>query len=378
MDNSSFLKILEFKDWFSRYDFTVKHIKVNQNLIPDLLSRPMKPVQIITNTHTFPLILMVKPLPAHASIIKNFPPGINFSCSLSQLKEYARNNLFYFMAKIIKKIKNIPEQSPFLPDTPFYLPFMLNPNAKFTENHLWYIWCAAILYIMPIFVPTEAMCQHLMNPKNHKSLIWTALEWYSPLEWWRIQLGPVLSEVRKRGMAPEAIGKLKTVLTVHRPYQIDPRTKFLICKNYADIWETIDDYPPSLKVTKDLMDYINFTNLHHREKTQIDTTCISHGNLPPQFKPVNPQEIGESSRQASQPEQDFQENIEQQFTQMNFEENPTDIEPLENLDEETIKQLIADSWQYESCQSRSYFSEDCYYSSSDPNMSPSHESIFKD
>ncbi|WJX18453.1 hypothetical protein P8452_08249 [Trifolium repens] len=88
MDNSSFPRILEFKnkmppdpqtlrlkDWFSRYDFTVKHIKGNQNLIPDLLSRPMKPVQIITNTHTFPLILMVKPLPVHAFITKTLPPG---------------------------------------------------------------------------------------------------------------------------------------------------------------------------------------------------------------------------------------------------------------------------------------------------------------
>lgn len=157
-------------------------------------------------------------------------------------------------------------------------------------------------------------------------------------------------------MALEAIGKLKTVFIVHRPYQIDPMTKFLICKNYADIWETIDDYPPSLKVTKDLMDYISFINLHGRENTQIDTTCISYGNLPPQFKSVNPQEIRESSKQASQPEQDFQENIEQQFTQVNFEENPMDIEPSENLDEETIKELIGDSWQYESRQSRSYFS----------------------
>nr|KYP76024.1 polyprotein [Cajanus cajan] len=53
MDNSSFPKILDFKsklppepqilrlkDWFSRYDFTVKHIKGKHNLIPDFLSRP--------------------------------------------------------------------------------------------------------------------------------------------------------------------------------------------------------------------------------------------------------------------------------------------------------------------------------------------------
>lgn len=57
MDNSSFPKILEFKNkmppdpqtlhlknWFSIYDFSVKHIKGTQNVIPDLLSRPMKPI----------------------------------------------------------------------------------------------------------------------------------------------------------------------------------------------------------------------------------------------------------------------------------------------------------------------------------------------
>lgn len=51
MDNSSFPKILKFKnkmppdpqtfrlkDWFSRYNFSVKHIKGTQNVIPDLLS----------------------------------------------------------------------------------------------------------------------------------------------------------------------------------------------------------------------------------------------------------------------------------------------------------------------------------------------------
>ncbi|KAH9680109.1 hypothetical protein KPL71_026421 [Citrus sinensis] len=53
LDNSSFPKILDLKNktlldkhllrlktWFSKYDFSVQHIKGDQNLIPDLLSRP--------------------------------------------------------------------------------------------------------------------------------------------------------------------------------------------------------------------------------------------------------------------------------------------------------------------------------------------------
>ena len=53
LDNSSFPRILDLKNktlpdkhffhlktWFSKYDFSVQHIKGDQNLIPDLLSRP--------------------------------------------------------------------------------------------------------------------------------------------------------------------------------------------------------------------------------------------------------------------------------------------------------------------------------------------------
>ncbi|KAK2638942.1 hypothetical protein Ddye_026737 [Dipteronia dyeriana] len=62
MDNSSFPRVLEFrnklppnpqllrlKDWFARYDFSVKHIKGHHNIIPDMLSRP-RPVNLLSRT----------------------------------------------------------------------------------------------------------------------------------------------------------------------------------------------------------------------------------------------------------------------------------------------------------------------------------------
>lgn len=120
MDNSSFPKILKFKnkmspnsqtlglkDWFSIYDFSLKYIKGTQNVIPGLLFMPIKPIQIITTKYTFPLILMDKSSPTHASRTKDLPLGITRSFSPSQLKQYARNNLFYYMPKIIRnKISN--------------------------------------------------------------------------------------------------------------------------------------------------------------------------------------------------------------------------------------------------------------------------------
>ena len=369
MDNSSFPKILEFKnkmppdpqtlrlkDWFSRYDFSVKHIKGTQNVIPDLLSRPMKPIQIITAKHTFPLILMVKPLPDHASTTRNLPPGITVSSSPSQLKQYARNNLFYYMTKIIRN--KLPDHTPYFPDTPFLLPILINPNVKFTKNHLWYIWCATVLYYMPVLIPTEAMYQHLMDPKNHKSLIWTTLEWYSPLQWWRNQLKPVIDEVKERRLALEAINKLKSVFFLHRPYQTDPETKLLNCKSYVHLWETIDDYPPSLKITRELMEYVNCINLYDPKNFDDNTTCISHGKF---RRP----EVGESSTQAIQQNPDSP--MEAEFSEGQVEE------ANRKLMDHTY--MMDDIWQHESSRYGDCFSDE---NLSDQNMSPSHEPIFKD
>lgn len=106
----------------------------------------------------------------------NLPPEIDNASSPSQLKEYAKNNIFYFMTKIIKK--KLPYGTSYFPDTPFLLPFMINLNFKFTKKYLWYIWCETSLYIMYVIVLTKVMCNHIMDPKNYKSLTWTTLEWY--------------------------------------------------------------------------------------------------------------------------------------------------------------------------------------------------------
>ncbi|KAK0604186.1 hypothetical protein LWI29_012913 [Acer saccharum] len=62
MDNSSFPKILDFrnkiphnslllrlKDWFARYDFTVRHVKGHHNIIADMFSRP--PLTHLISSH---------------------------------------------------------------------------------------------------------------------------------------------------------------------------------------------------------------------------------------------------------------------------------------------------------------------------------------
>ncbi|KAK0574874.1 hypothetical protein LWI29_030333 [Acer saccharum] len=83
MDNSSFPRILDFrnkippsplllrlKDWFARYDFTVRHEKGHHNIIVDMLSRPPL-THLITPTGHYPFIFMTSPAGPSSS-----PPDI--------------------------------------------------------------------------------------------------------------------------------------------------------------------------------------------------------------------------------------------------------------------------------------------------------------
>jgi len=113
-DNSPFPKILEFKnkmppnpqilrlkDWFSRYDFSVKHIKGKSNLILDFLSRPSKTVKVITSTHFFPLIFMVKPLAETTKTIRDFPLGLVIHTP-TEILQYAKSHYFHFLHETMR------------------------------------------------------------------------------------------------------------------------------------------------------------------------------------------------------------------------------------------------------------------------------------
>ena len=90
LDNSSFPKIHEFKNkvlsnkhllllktWFSKYDFTVQHIKGDQNLIPDLLSRPSSPSLKISFSSV--PVIFAPTLPNTALTKRSFLNNLTFS-----------------------------------------------------------------------------------------------------------------------------------------------------------------------------------------------------------------------------------------------------------------------------------------------------------
>ena len=116
MDNSSFPRIFDFKNkllpdkqllnlktWFSKYDFTVQHIKGKQNLIPDFLTRPAinKPL-VLSSTHISPVITMNRQLPFKTLNQRSFPMTIPFS-SAYQIQDFAKKFLYRYFFNVHSK-----------------------------------------------------------------------------------------------------------------------------------------------------------------------------------------------------------------------------------------------------------------------------------
>ncbi|XP_028798734.1 uncharacterized protein LOC114754141 [Neltuma alba] len=93
MDNTSFPRMLDpkgktlpdsqllrWKDWFSRYKFTVHHLKGHQNIIADFLTRPQKvsqPPKLLSLSRPQPLFILTisEPEMPHRMRATIFPPG---------------------------------------------------------------------------------------------------------------------------------------------------------------------------------------------------------------------------------------------------------------------------------------------------------------
>ena len=66
-------QLLRLNDWFARYNFEIIHIKGQDNIIVDTLSRSQQ-IQIITPAISYPVVLMVGPSRESSSCTQN-PPG---------------------------------------------------------------------------------------------------------------------------------------------------------------------------------------------------------------------------------------------------------------------------------------------------------------
>ncbi|KAH9752114.1 hypothetical protein KPL71_014568 [Citrus sinensis] len=271
--------LLRLKDWFSKYDFSVKHIKGSQNLIPDMLSRlskPENPLTLFSTTYHFPIISMATSLPPQALTKKTFPFNKTFS-SVFAIQEFARKALFRFFMKAYLVTDPFPF-STFHPENLFLTGLTLDPTRETTEDVLWYIWCLTVLYATKLILPISPTLEHLLNPDNATSLTWTLLEWFSPIPWWRRKLQQ-LSEIYNLDRMPTPEAQMFTsVFIIHRPYFQHPDTKLFWTQDQVYEWFTA---PHIAVIENDIQDVLHnyLCQLNHQPPPLKD---ISHTSLGPQ------------------------------------------------------------------------------------------------
>ncbi|KAH9668361.1 hypothetical protein KPL70_021384 [Citrus sinensis] len=187
MDNSSFSRIFDFKNkllpdkqllslktWFAKYDFTVQHIKGNQNLIPDFLTRPTinKPA-LISSIQTIPVIAMNRQLPFKALNQRNFPMNISFQ-SAYQLQDFVKKFLYRFFFNVQTKK---PDRFPNLCMEHLFLTGLTLSSPSISEDELWYMWCLTTLYATKLVFPIKPVLTYLTTPEFSPDLLWTLFEW---------------------------------------------------------------------------------------------------------------------------------------------------------------------------------------------------------
>ncbi|KAH9671289.1 hypothetical protein KPL70_017313 [Citrus sinensis] len=292
MDSSAFPNILNFKgkivpekmllrlkDWFFKYDFSVKHIKGSQNLIPDMLSRLSKlekPLTLFSTTYHFPIISMATSLPPEALTKKTFPFDKNFS-SVFAIQEFIRKALFRFFMKAYLVTDSFPF-STFHLENMFLTGLTLDPSRETTEDVLWYIWCLTVLYATKLVLPITPTLEHLLNPDKATSLTWTLLEWFSPIPWWRKKLQQLLEIYNLERMPASEAQLFTSVFIIHRPYFQHLDTHLFWTQDQVYEWFTAP-HPAVIdnEIQSNLYNYL--CQLNHQTPPHKD---IFHTSLGPQ------------------------------------------------------------------------------------------------
>ncbi|KAH9698054.1 hypothetical protein KPL71_023860 [Citrus sinensis] len=292
MDSSTFPNILTFKgktvpekmllrlkDCFSKYDFSVKHIKGSQNLIPDMLSRlskPENPLTLFSTAYHFPIISMATSLPPEALTKKTFPFNKNFS-SVFAIQEFARKAVFRFFMKAYLVTDSFPF-STFHPENLFLTGLNLDPSREITEDELWYIWCLTALYATKLILPIAPTLETLLNPDKATSLTWTLLEWFSPIPWWRKKLQQLSAIYDLERMPVPEAQMFTTIFIIHRPYFQHPDTNLFWTQDQVYEWFTAP-HPAVVdnEIQSTLHNYL--CQLNHQTPPHKD---IFHTSLGPQ------------------------------------------------------------------------------------------------
>ena len=240
------------------------------------LSKPETPPTLFSTTYHFPIIAMATSLPPEALIKKPFPLNKTFS-SVFAIQEFARKAVFRFFMKAYLMADSFPF-STFHPENLFLTGLTLDPSREITEDELWYLWCLTTLYATKLILPIAPTLSHLLNPDKATSLIWTLLEWFSPIPWWRHKLQH-LSEIYNLDRMPLPEAQMWTsVFIIHRPYFQHPDTQFFWTQDQVYEWFTAP-HPAIIdnEIQSTLHNYLH--QLNHQTPPHKD---IVHTSLGPQ------------------------------------------------------------------------------------------------
>ena len=117
------------------------------------------------------------------------------------------------------RFKHTPTQI-FNPEIPFGSIFELfcDVGWDLCEPTIWAIWCNTVQYSISIAIKPLMTYNMLTDPYKDEYLLWTMLEWFSPLAWWRMKLKQILDIERQKGILEDHIENLVSIVIIHRPY----------------------------------------------------------------------------------------------------------------------------------------------------------------
>ncbi|KAH9649324.1 hypothetical protein KPL70_025938 [Citrus sinensis] len=124
---------------------------------------------------------MHRQLPFKALNQRNSPLNISFQ-SAYQLQDFVKKFLYrYFFNVQTKK----PDRFRNLCMEHMFLIGLTLSSLSICEDELWYMWCLTTLYATKLVFLVKPILTHLTTLEFSPDLLWTLLEWYSPLTWWR-------------------------------------------------------------------------------------------------------------------------------------------------------------------------------------------------
>ena len=214
MDMSCFPRMLDFKQktipnsqrlrwqqWFANYDFEVKHIKGKDNVIADLLSRPIIKRQLpssifiaLSKAQTTILVFFIMSFQP----IRDIPPEVPEEFHNNTLGRSAEGLLWHYHSQSIKEHGlHVLGGLDFHPHYPFLHLFNWDPSSEISINILHMLWFLLNHYDIAIQFPVLATKEHLdhwLTTHNNRSILIMFLEWFHPLSWWQAKFSSYLAQ----------------------------------------------------------------------------------------------------------------------------------------------------------------------------------------